>query len=412
MERRVVITGLGTVTSIGLNVEDFWENVKKGVNGISKIDFIKDPEFPVKVAGVIKNFQAKNYMDRKEVKRQERFSKLAVVASIEAVKMAKLDMEVEDPYKVGVIVGSGVGSIGTLEEEKEKFMERGFQRTGPLFVPKFIPNMASGNVAIHHGMKGKNIAVVTACASGTQSIGEAFKAIKYKEADVMLAGGSESCLTPLCLAGFNALTALSTNPDIQTASRPFDKNRDGFVMGEGAGILVLEELEHARKRGANILAEIGGYGATCDAYHITSPAEDGMGAVKAMEFAIQEGGISKEEVSYINAHGTSTPYNDRIETTAIKTAFKEHAKKIAINSTKSLIGHLLGGAGAVEAIVCVKSIEDQFVHQTLGYSNIDKDCDLDYVTEGGRKMKVNYALSNSLGFGGHNGSLLFKKFVE
>lgn len=410
MSRRVVITGLGVITSIGKNVEEFWTNAKNGICGIDLIESFDTGDFPIKVLSEVKDFEPKKYMDRKEIKRQGRFSQFAVAAASEAIAMARLDMSKEDPYRVGTVIGSGVGSIATLEEEHEKFLERGFGRVSPLFVPKYICNMASGNVAIKFGLKGKNVAVVTACASGTQSIGDAYKTIKYDDADVMIAGGTESSMTKLCVAGFNALTALSTSEDPLNASKPFDKNRDGFVMGEGAGVLVLEELSHALNRGATILAEIGGYGATCDAYHITSPEESGYGAAKAMEIAIKEGNIEPKDVSYINAHGTSTPYNDRIETTAIKHLFGEYASQIPVNSTKSLIGHLLGGAGAVEAVVCVKSIQDQFVHQTLGYTEPDENCDLDYVTKAGRSVCVENVISNSLGFGGHNGSLLIKKY--
>ena len=351
-------------------------------------------------------------MDAKAARRMEPFSQFAVAASKEALEDAGIDMAKEDAYRVGVSIGSGIGSLQSVEKEHKKLLEKGPSRVNPLLIPMMISNMAAGNVAIQFGLKGKCINVVTACATGTHSIGEAFRAIQCGEADVMLAGGTESSITPLGVAGFTALTALSSAQDPEHASRPFDENRDGFVMGEGAGVVVLESLEHAKARGAKIYAEVAGYGATCDAYHITSPAEDGSGAAKAMEFAMEDAGIKPEDIDYINAHGTSTHHNDLFETRAIKLALGDHAYQVKINSTKSMIGHLLGAAGGVEFIACVKSIENGFVHATAGLEVKGEGCDLDYTMGDGVSMNVEYALSNSLGFGGHNATLIVKKFDE
>lgn len=342
----------------------------------------------------------------------ELFAQYAVAAAKEAIEQAGLDMEKEDPFRVGCSIGSGIGSLQAVEREHTKLVEKGPNRVNPLMVPLMISNMAAGNVSIQFGLKGKSINVVTACATGTHSIGEAYRSIQAGDADVMVAGGTEASVTPLGIAGFTALTALSTNPDPARCSVPFDKERSGFVMGEGSGVVVLEELEHAKRRGAKILAEVVGYGATSDAYHITSPAEDGEGAAKCMEYAINEAGISLEEVTYINAHGTSTHHNDLFETRAIKKLFGDHAYKLKVNSTKSMIGHLLGAAGAVEFIACVKEIENSYIHETVGYQVPDEECDLDYVTGQGQEMEIEYALSNSLGFGGHNASLLIKKYRD
>jgi len=342
----------------------------------------------------------------------ERFSQFAVAASKEALEDAGISMEHEDPYRVGVCVGSGIGSLQAVEREHQKLLEKGPGRVNPLLVPMMISNMAAGNVAIQFGLKGKCFNVVTACATGTHSIGEAFRSIQYGEAEVMVAGGTEASVTPIGVAGFTALTALSTSQDPLRASIPFDKERGGFVMGEGAGVVVLEELEHAKARGAKIYAELVGYGATCDAFHITSPAEDGSGAAKAMEYAMADGGVKPEQIDYVNAHGTGTHHNDLFETKAIKLALGDHARDVHINSTKSMIGHLLGAAGGVEFIVCVKSIEDGFVHATAGLEVADEECDLDYTKGEGISTDVNYAISNSLGFGGHNASLLVKRFEE
>ena len=410
MKRRVVITGLGAITPIGLNVSDFWNSCKEGVCGIEPISYFDTSDFKAKLAAELKGFDAKNFMDAKQAKRMEAFSQYAVAAAKEALEDAQIDMEKEDSFRVGVSVGSGIGSLQAMEREYSKLLDKGPSRVAPLLVPLMISNMAAGNVGIQFGLRGKNINIVTACATGTHSIGEAFRSIAYGEAEVMLAGGSEASISPIGVAGFAALTALNTTEDKTRASIPFDKDRAGFVMGEGAGILILEELEHAKQRGAKIYAEIVGYGATCDAFHITSPAEDGSGAAKAMEYALKDADLTPEDVDYVNAHGTSTYYNDLFETKAIKLAFGEHAYKLKINSTKSMVGHLLGAAGGVEAVVCVKSIEDSYLHKTVGLENTDEDCDLDYCKGSGVSMPVNVAISNSLGFGGHNATIVFKKY--
>ncbi|TCK86740.1 3-oxoacyl-[acyl-carrier-protein] synthase II [Natranaerovirga hydrolytica] len=410
MKQRVVITGMGAITPIGNSVEEFWNNLKSNKVGIDQITKFDTQEYKVKLAAEVKDFKAADYMDRKEARRMDEFSQYAVAATKEAIENAKLDLEKEDLERIGVIVGSGIGGLGTIEKEAYKLQAKGPNRVSPMLIPLIITNMAAGNIAIQFGLKGKCSNVVTACATGTHSIGDAYRAIQYNDADVMVAGGTEGSITPLGIAGFSSLTALSTSTDPLKASRPFDKDRDGFVMGEGAGIVVLESLEHALSRGANILAEVVGYGATCDAYHITSPSETGEGAAKAMTMAIKEAGIKPEDVSYINAHGTSTYYNDLFETKAIKAVFKESAYNVPISSTKSMIGHLLGAAGAVESIACIKSIEQDYLHPTAGYGTKDEDCDLDYIPNEGRKATVQYALSNSLGFGGHNGTLLFAKY--
>ena len=410
MKRRVVITGLGAITPIGLNVSDFWNSCKEGVCGIEPISYFDTSDFKAKLAAELKGFDAKNFMDAKQAKRMEAFSQYAVAAAKEALEDAQIDMEKEDSFRVGVSVGSGIGSLQAMEREHSKLLDKGPSRVAPLLVPLMISNMAAGNVGIQFGLRGKNINIVTACATGTHSIGEAFRSIAYGEAEVMLAGGSEASISPIGVAGFAALTALNTTEDKTRASIPFDKDRAGFVMGEGAGILILEELEHAKQRGAKIYAEIVGYGATCDAFHITSPAEDGSGAAKAMEDALKDANLTPEDVDYVNAHGTSTYYNDLFETKAIKLAFGEHAYKLKINSTKSMVGHLLGAAGGVEAVVCVKSIEDSYLHKTVGLENTDEGCDLDYCKGSGVSMPVNVAISNSLGFGGHNATIVFKKY--
>lgn len=409
MSRRVVVTGMGAITPIGLSVEEFWKSVKAQETGFAEITKFDTTDYKCKIAAEVKGFDAKNYMDFKAAKRMEAFCQFAVAATKEAMEDAGLDMEKEDAFRVGVSVGSGIGSLQAVEREYKKLLEKGPSRVNPLLVPMMIANMAAGNVSIAYGLKGKSINVVTACATGTNSIGEAFRAIQYGEADVMVAGGTESSITPIGVAGFSALTALSNSNDPKRCSIPFDKERSGFVMGEGAAIVILEELEHAKARGAKIYAEVAGYGATSDAYHITSPAEDGSGAAKAMEYAIADAGIQKEDVMYINAHGTSTHHNDLFETRAIKLLFGEHAKEMKINSTKSMIGHLLGAAGAIEFITCVKEVEENYVHATVGYQVPDEECDLDYCKEPA-EMEVKYALSNSLGFGGHNASILVKKY--
>jgi len=408
--RRVVVTGLGAITPIGIGVENFWNGIKEGRVGISTINKFDITEYKAKVAGQVEDFEAKEFMDPKAAKRMDRFCQFAVAASIEAMKDAGIQMENEDPYMVGVSVGSGIGSLDVMEKEHTKLVEKGPGRMNPLTIPMMISNMAAGNVSIALGAKGKSLNVVTACATGTHSIGEAYRSIQCGDADVMIAGGSEACIAPIGVGGFAALTALSTTENPMEACRPFDKDRNGFVMGEGAGIVILESLEHAQARGAKIYAEVVGYGATSDAYHITSPAEDGSGAARAMSNAMREANVKPEDIDYINAHGTSTHHNDLFETKAIKLALGEAAYNVKINSTKSMVGHLLGAAGAVEFITCVKSIEDSYVHQTVGLKEADEECDLDYCKGSGVNMPVNYAISNSLGFGGHNASLLVKKF--
>lgn len=409
---RVVVTGLGAITPIGNDVASFWQGLKDKKVGIAPITYFDTTDYKAKLAGEVKDFDPKKYMDPKAARRMEPFSQYAVAVAGEAIAQAGLDMEKEDPFRVGTSIGSGIGSLQAMEREHKKMLEKGPNRVNPLLVPMMISNMAVGNVAMHYGLKGKSINVVTACATGTNSIGEAFRSIQYGEADVMVAGGTESAITPLGMAGFAALTALSTNDDPETASRPFDKDRDGFVMGEGAGIVVLESLEHAQKRGAKILAEVVGYGGSNDAFHITSPAEDGSGAAYAMEMALKDAGIAPEKIDYINAHGTSTHHNDLFETMAVKKALGDHAYKVKINSTKSMIGHLLGAAGGVEFIACVKSIEDGFVHATAGLKEAGEGCDLDYTMGEGVPMDIHYALTNSLGFGGVNASLVIKKFED
>ena len=412
MERRVVVTGMGAITPIGNNVETFWNNVKAGVLGIDEITKFDTTDYSAKLAAEVKDFNAKDYMDFKSAKRMELFSQYAVAAAKEAMTDARIDMEKEDPFRVGVIVGSGIGSLQAMENAALRLAERGPSKVDPLLVPKMISNMAAGNVSIATGARGKCTNVVTACASGTHCIGDAFRAIQYGDADIMVAGGAESAISPTGLAGFTALTALSTSEDPTCASRPFDKDRDGFVLGEGAGIIVLEELEHAKARGAKIYAELAGYGATADAWHITSPAEDGEGAAMAMKLAMREAGVRAEQIDYINAHGTSTHHNDLFETRAIRSALGSAADQVVVNSTKSMIGHLLGAAGGVEFIVCVKSIQDGYIHQTMGTKNVDPECDLNYAVGSPVKKDVNYVLTNSLGFGGHNASLLVKKYED
>ncbi len=410
MKRKVVVTGLGAVTPIGNTVKEFWNNVKEGKVGIGEITKFDTSDYKVKLAAEVKDFSAKDHMDFKAAKRMELFSQYAVVAAAEAYQDSGLDIHKEDPYRAGVIVGSGIGSLQVVEREYEKILTKGPARVNPLMVPLMISNMAAGNISIQLGLKGKCTNVVTACASGTNCIGDALRAIQYGDADIMFAGGTESCICPTGVAGFTSLTALSTSSDPLRASLPFDEERGGFVLGEGAGVVVLEELEHAKGRGAKIYAEVAGYGATGDAFHITSPAEDGEGAAKAMSLAMEEGGILPSQVDYINAHGTGTHHNDLFETRAIKLAFGDAAKDVVINSTKSMIGHLLGAAGGVEFITCVKTIEDGFIHQTVGTRRTDEECDLNYAIGAPIEKDVTYALTNSLGFGGHNATLLLKKY--
>ena len=410
MKRRVVVTGLGAVTPIGNTVEEFWAGIRAGKVGIGEITRFDTTDYTVKVAAEVKDFVAKERMDFKAARRMEPFSQYAVAAALEAYEDSGLDISKEDPFRAGVIVGSGIGSLQEVEREYEKILSRGPSRVNPLMVPLMISNMAAGNISIQLGFKGKCTSVVTACATGTNCIGDALRAIQYGDADIMLAGGTESCICPTGVAGFTSLTALSTSTDPMRASIPFDKDRNGFVLGEGAGVVILEELEHAKNRGAKIYAELCGYGATGDAYHITSPAEDGSGAAKAMTLAMEEGGVTPAEVDYINAHGTSTHHNDLFETRAIKAAFGEAAGDVVINSTKSMIGHLLGAAGGVEFITCVKTIQDGFIHQTMGTKEADEECDLNYAIGAPVEKEVRCALTNSLGFGGHNATLLLKKY--
>ena len=409
MSRRVVVTGLGAITPIGNSVEEFWNGIKAEKIGFDRITYFDVSEYRAKLAAQVKDFEPAQYMDKKAARRMEQFCQFAVAAAGEAIKDAGLDMEKEDPFMVGCNVGSGIGSLQAMEREHIRLLEKGPNKIGPMMVPLMISNMAAGNVSIAYGLKGKSLNVVTACATGTHSIGEAFRTIQYGDADVMVAGGTESSITPIGVAGFAALTALSNSEDPTRCSIPFDKDRNGFVMGEGAGIVVLEELEHAKARGAKIYAEVIGYGCSSDAYHITSPAEDGSGAAKAMENAMRDGGVKPGDITYINAHGTSTHHNDLFETKAIKLAFGEHAKNLKINSTKSMVGHLLGAAGAVEFVTCVKSVEEGFIHRTVGLRESDEEMDLNYCKQSYTE-DVPYALSNSLGFGGHNASLLIKKY--
>lgn len=409
--RRVVVTGLGAITPIGNNVKDFFENVKAEKTGFSEITQFDASEYKCRLAAEVKDFDPAFYMDKKSARRMERFSQFAVAASKEAMEDSAIDMEKEDPYRVGCAISSGIGSLQAMEREHKRLLEKGPSRVNPLLVPLMISNMAAGNVSIAYGLKGKSLDVVTACASGTNSIGEAFRTIQYGDADVMLAGGTESSITPIGIAGFAALTALTDSTDPKRCSIPFDEERSGFVMGEGAGVVVLEELEHAKRRGARIYAEVIGYGCSSDAFHITSPAKDGQGAARAMLCAIQDGGIDKEELTYINAHGTSTHHNDLFETRAIKLAFGKHADHLKINSTKSMIGHLLGAAGAVEFITCIKEMEEHFIHRTVGLDKSEEELNLNYCRQAYHE-EISYALSNSLGFGGHNASILIGKYNE
>ncbi len=409
MGRRVVVTGMGAITPIGLSVEEFWQSVKEGKTGFAPITKFDASDFKCHIAAEVKGFEGKNYMDPKTAKRMELFSQFAVAAAKEAIEDSGIDLEQEDPYRVGCAIGSGIGSLQAMEREHKKLLEKGPNRINPLFVPMMISNMAAGNVSIQFGLKGKSINLVTACATGTNTIGEAFRAIQYGEADVMAAGGTEASVSPIGIAGFTALTALSTVDDPEKCSLPFDKNRSGFVMGEGSCVVILEELEHAKARNANIYAEVVGYGCSSDAYHITSPEESGAGAARAMTNAIEDAGIQPEDVFYINAHGTGTHHNDLFETRAIKLAFGSHAEKLKINSTKSMVGHLLGAAGAIEFVTCVKELQEGYLHRTVGYTTPDEEIDLDYCKEP-VTGEFEYALSNSLGFGGHNASLLIAKY--
>ncbi|ABV61742.1 MULTISPECIES: beta-ketoacyl-ACP synthase II [Bacillus] len=409
-KKRVVVTGLGALTPLGNDVESTWKNALAGVSGVGPITRVDSSEYTAKVAAELKDFNIEDYMEKKEARKMARFTQYAVVAAQKALEDSRLEITDEIAPRVGVWVGSGIGGLETFEEQFEVYSNKGARRVSPFFVPMMIPDMATGQISIALGAKGVNSCTVTACATGTNSIGDAFKVIQRGDADAMITGGTEAPLTKMSFAGFCANKALSTNPDPETASRPFDKNRDGFVMGEGAGIVVLEELEHALKRGATIYAEIVGYGSTGDAYHITAPAPNGEGGVRAMKEAIRDAGLSVEEIDYINAHGTSTPYNDKFETMAIKEVFGEHANQLAISSTKSMTGHLLGAAGGVEAIFSVLAIKDSVIPPTINLETPDEECDLDYVANEARSKEVQVALSNSLGFGGHNATIIFKKY--
>lgn len=409
-KRRVVVTGIGAVTPLGNDAETTWSNIIEGVSGIGPVTRLNADDFPAKVAAEVKEFNVENFIDRKDARKMDRFTHYAVAASLMAVKDSALEITDENAPRVGVWIGSGIGGMETFEQQHEIFMNRGYRRVSPFFVPMMIPDMATGQVSITLGARGFNSCTVTACATGTNSIGDAFKVIQRGDADVMVTGGAEAPITKMAFAGFCANTALSTNHDSQKASRPFDKNRDGFVMGEGAGIVVLEDLEHALARGAKIYAEIVGYGATGDAYHITAPAPEGEGGARAMKMAIDDAGLAPEEVGYINAHGTSTEYNDKFETMAIKSVFGEHAYKLAVSSTKSMTGHLLGAAGGIEAIFTILALNEGILPPTINLETPDPECDLDYVPNAARKQQVNAAISNSLGFGGHNATIAFRKY--
>lgn len=408
--KRVVVTGIGAVSPVGNDARTSWENIIAGKSGIGPLTRVNAEEYPAKVAAEVKDFDIENYIERKEARKMDRFTHYAIAASMMAVKDANLTINEDNANRVGVWIGSGIGGMETFENQFETFQKRGYRRVSPFFVPMMIPDMAAGQVSIYLGAKGINSCTVTACATGTNSIGDAFKVIQRGDADVMITGGAEAPITRMSVAGFCANTALSTNPDANTASRPFDLNRDGFVIGEGAGILILEELEHALARGADIYAEIVGYGATGDAHHITAPAPGGEGGVRAMQAALNDGNIQPNEVDYINAHGTSTEYNDKYETMAVKEVFGEHAYKLAVSSTKSMTGHLLGAAGGVEAIFSVLAIKEGMIPPTINLETPDPECDLDYVSDGARKQEVNVVMSNSLGFGGHNATIVFKKY--
>ena len=410
MSRRVVITGIGAVTPIGNNVDEFWANAKNGKLGIDFIKSIDTDNLDVKIAGEVKDLKVEDYLDKKEMRRLDKFTQYALIASDEAVKNSKLNLDEIDKSRFGVMVGSGIGGFHTHEHEFSNLFNKGPKRISPMYIPMTIINAVAANIAIKYDAKATCTSAVTACATGTNNVGDAFRYIKHGYADVMISGGCESSITPIAIAGFNNMRALNSNNIPQKASTPFDKDRSGFVMGEGAGILVMESLDHALNRNANIICEIVGYGSTCDAYHITSPDPKGESASKAMEDAIKEANIEPSQVSYINAHGTSTPYNDLFETRAIKKAFKDDAKNIPISSTKSMTGHLLGAAGAVESIACIKSLEEGYIHPTIGYSESEEELDLDYVPNVGKKSDLKYALNNSLGFGGHNACLLFKRW--
>ncbi len=409
--KKVVVTGIGVITPVGIGTENTWKSLIEGRSGIRRITQFDPANFATQIAGEVEGFNPEDYIEAKEIKKMDRFIHFAVAASDMAVKDSGLNMSEENPERVGVIIGSGMGGLPAIEHYHSVLIEKGPRRITPFFIPMLIINLASGQVSIRLGAKGPNSAVATACATGSHAIGDAYKIIQRGDADVMIAGGTESVITPLGVGGFNAMKALSTRNDApEKASRPFDADRDGFVMGEGAGIVVLESLEHATQRSAKIYAEMGGYGMTSDAYHITSPAPEGEGAARCMVLALKDGGIKHTDVDYINAHGTSTKYGDELESSAIKTVFKEQAYKTAVSSTKSMTGHLLGAAGGVEAVVCLLSMRDGLVPPTINLDNQDPQCDLDYVPHKARKMEINCAMSNSFGFGGTNACIIFKRF--
>jgi len=410
MKRRVVITGAGVVHPLGYGVDKFWDSIKEGKSGISCVTKFDTTNFDTKVGAEIKDFEPTNYIDKKEAKRMDTFTQYSMAAAKMAIEKSGIKFEEEDSFRAGVIVGSGIGGIETLEDQHSALINKGPGRVSPFFIPMMIANMASGRIAIEYGLQGFNECVITACATGNNAIGDAFKVIQRGDADIMVTGGAEAAITPLAYAGFCSSKAMSTNPDPDTASRPFDAERDGFVMGEGSGILVIEELEHAVKRGASIIAEIVGYGCSCDAHHITAPHPEGIGGINCMKMAIADAGIKPEEIGYINAHGTSTPLNDPGETAVIKKVFGDHAYKLAVSSTKSMTGHLLGAAGAIEAIICALALKEGFLPPTINLKTPDPECDLDYVPNKGRKAEIKYALSNALGFGGHNAAILLKKY--
>lgn len=410
MERRVVITGLGVVSSLGNDINDFWNNIINGVSGIDFIERFNTEQFNVKIGAEVKKFNVEDYIDKKEARRMDRNAQYAIGAAMSAIRDSGIDTSAIDKNRMGVILGCGVGGIETFEEQVAVFKEKGAKRVSPFFVPMMIANMAAGQVAMALGAKGINETIVTACASGTNAIGDAFKVIQRGEVDIMITGGTEAAITPMALAGFSSMKALSTNPDPKSASRPFDKNRDGFVMGEGSGILVIEELEHAVSRGAKIYAEIVGYGASCDAYHMTSPDPEGRGAAYAMELALNDARINSTDISYINAHGTSTGYNDKFETLAIKNVFGEGAFKVPISSTKSMTGHLLGASGGIEGVILALTLMNNIIPPTINYNTVDEECDLNYVPNKAISKIVNYAMSNSFGFGGHNAVIVMKKY--
>ena len=409
MKRRVVITGMGAITPIGNSVEEFWNGIKEGKTGFCYNDRFDTTLYKSKVVAEVKDFNIRNYMDARAAKRMDLFCHYAIAAANEAMEDSGLDMEKEDPFRVGCCIGSGIGSLQTVETEYERMVKHSPSVVGPFTIPKLISNMASGHVSIIHGLQGKSIEVVTACATGTNCIGEAMRTIQYGDADVMVAGGTEGSISRVGVAGFDSMNAMSVSTDLNRCSIPFDKERNGFVMAEGSAVLVLEELEHAKARGANIYAELVGYGCSSDASHITAPKEDGSGAARAMSNALLDANVQPEEVYYVNAHGTSTHLNDLTETRAIKLTFGEHAKEMKVNSTKSMVGHMLGAAGAIECITCAKSLQEGYIHRTANYLVPDEECDLDYCKE---PVEVDfiYAISNSLGFGGHNASLLLKKY--